>query len=441
MQMLESLIDDEEKDSAKLLTEMSSKVQGVKEKVQTYVLDMINLRKRILKMAIEEGNPLSEVLVRKWCTHAILVGLRLDPIRLEMRVILKDPMIEEHEVMKKVKELVKMEKEHLQKMGEDGDDDEEENFSTKGKNGNKSNSNASKKTGEVNHINASDGWRNRNRDEKGKGVSLAGEAGKLEIDGSVLNAKLDLITNQMGECMEVIPAVRSLETDMRDLKKQMADMKNQSRRPFPFPSCEECKKTNTKCTHCAKCGQSGHKQTDAVCPKKLVNAGPEGDGLAFKATPVRAADVGCVCQTSSELERGGECKPELRGTEDVGLLGDMDASSVGTGVVRDVSVSMLVAKDAEVADIVDVREKHSMSDENLVSQKADEAEQIHTVEEGEKLPEGVIPELKVDACFWYNTAPNPLFEASVVTKNGNSKSGYAMTSGDCRTVIISSNIS
>ena len=267
MQMLESLIDDEEKDSAKLLTEMSSKVQGVKEKVQTYVLDMINLRKRILKVAIEEGNPLSEVLVRKWCTHAILVGLRLDPIRLEMRVIMKDPMIEEHEVMKKVKELVKMEKEHLQKMGEDEDDEEEENVSTKGKNGNKSNSNASKKTGEVNHINASDSWRNRNRDEKGKGVSFAGEAGKLEIDGSVLNAKLDLIANQMGECMEVIPAVRSLETDMRDLKKQMADMKNQSRRPFPFPSCEECKKTNTKCTHCAKCGQSGHKQADAVCPK------------------------------------------------------------------------------------------------------------------------------------------------------------------------------
>ena len=159
MQMLESLIDEEEKDSAKLLTEMSSKVQGVREKVQTYVLDMINLRKRILKMAVEEGNPLSEVLVRKWCTHAILVGLRLDPIRTEMRVILKDPMIEEHEVMKKVKELVKMEKEHLEKMGEDEDDEEEEN-STKNKNSNRSNNNAGKKNCDVNHINASEGWPN-----------------------------------------------------------------------------------------------------------------------------------------------------------------------------------------------------------------------------------------------------------------------------------------
>ena len=137
-------------------------------------------------------------------------------------------------------------------------------------------------------------------------------------------------------------------------------------------------------------------------PKKLVNAGPEGDGLAFKASPVRAANVGCVCQTSSELERGGECKPELRRTENVGLLGDLDAGLVGTGNVRDVCVSMLVAKDAEVANIVDVGEKSSVSDENSVSQKADKVDLIHTVEEGEKKAEGVIPELKVDVCWVCN---------------------------------------
>ena len=265
MKMLESLIDEEEKDSAKLLTEMSSKVQGAREKVLTYVLDMINLRKSIVKMSIEEGNPLSELLVRKWCTHAILVGLRLDPIRMEMRRILKDPMSEEHEVMKKVKELVRMEKEHLQKMGEEEEDDEESSSSKGNTKNNKNNlSGGSGKNTEVNHINASEGWRNRSQaGEKSKGVSFAGEAGKLEIDATVLNAKLDLIANQMGECLEVIPAVRSLENDVKDLKKEMAQLKSQ--RPSGPPKCEECKKTNTRCNHCVKCGELGHKQ--ATCPK------------------------------------------------------------------------------------------------------------------------------------------------------------------------------
>ena len=84
-----------------------------------------------------------------------------------------------------------------------------------------------------------------------------------EIDASVLNAKLDLIANQMGECLEVLPAVRSLETDVKDLKRQMAQLKSQ--RPSGPPKCEECKKTNARCNHCVKCGELGHKQ--ATCPK------------------------------------------------------------------------------------------------------------------------------------------------------------------------------
>ena len=66
-------------------------------------------------------------------------------------------------------------------------------------------------------------------------MSFAEAAGKVEIDTAVLNAKLDLITNQMGECMEAIPAVRSLESDVKDLKKQMVELKG--RRSFgPPPS-------------------------------------------------------------------------------------------------------------------------------------------------------------------------------------------------------------
>ena len=253
LKMLESLLDEEEKDSAKLLTDMSSKVQGVNEKVQTYVLDMINLRKRIVKLSHEEENPLSEALVRKWCTHAILVGLRLDPIRLEMRTIMKDPMIEEHDLMNQVKQLVKMEKEHQAKTGY-------------GENSNSSSSGGgNKKNGDVNLV-QTDWGKNRERSsERNKGVSFAEESGRLQIDAGVLNAKLDLITNQMGECLEVIPAVRALENDVKELKKQMGERPDTRRRNTYDVKCEACLKTNSYCKHCTICGEGDHKR--AKCPK------------------------------------------------------------------------------------------------------------------------------------------------------------------------------
>ena len=96
-------------------------------------------------------------------------------------------------------------------------------------------------------------------------------------------------------------------------------------------------------------------------PKKPVDAGPEGDGLAFKTTPVRAAEVVCVCQTSDEQGKEGKRKPESGSTEDVGLFGEVDAGLEGRDVrdVRDVSVNMSETKDAEAVQTMEVGEKFS----------------------------------------------------------------------------------
>ena len=95
----------------------------------------------------------------------------------------------------------------------------------------------------------------------------------------------------------VLAIVTRLETDMREqnktvmeLQKQLADLvrssnnnnnngnnnnnnnnnnngNNNGDNKKPFPRCEACEPTGAFCTHCKKCGQTGHKQWSKVCPK------------------------------------------------------------------------------------------------------------------------------------------------------------------------------
>ena len=258
MEMLESLLD-EEKESSDLVLEMKAKVQGKDEKVLNYVLDMVSLKKQIVKESAEEGNPIGDDLVWKWCTRAILEGLRYDPIRQEMRTILSNPQTNEPELMKKVKQLVKVEQEHLRKTGEDDG----------GTNSNQKQRSNTKRNADVNQLSVSNGLGTQKTDEKNRSTGKNADVCKEDDGFSKLDAKLDLIVQQMGECVEVIPVVRGLEQDVKSLKKEMKELKENPAvgQPFrrPILKCEECKKTNAFCRHCAKCGEEGHKLSK--CPK------------------------------------------------------------------------------------------------------------------------------------------------------------------------------
>ena len=117
LEMLESLLD-EEKESSDLVLEMKSKVQKTDEKVEDYVLDMVNLKEQIVKESVKEGSPVGEDLAWKWCSQAILEGLRHDAIRQEMRTILRKTL-NKPALMKEVKQLVKLEAQHCLKTGEE----------------------------------------------------------------------------------------------------------------------------------------------------------------------------------------------------------------------------------------------------------------------------------------------------------------------------------
>ena len=193
----------------------------------------------------------------KWCSQAILEGLRHDALRQEMRTIhrktLNKPVL-----MKEVKQLVKLEAQHCLKTGE-------EDASSTNQKGAKS---GGKKNVDVNQVTAPRSHMgNQNMYGDKKSALRNNDADNGDKGYAELNAKLDLLVIQMGECVEVIPVVRGLEKDVKELQKEMKDFKDKSgaggRRVLL--KCEECKKTNAFCRHCANCGEEGHKV--AHCPK------------------------------------------------------------------------------------------------------------------------------------------------------------------------------
>ena len=257
LEMLESLLE-EEKSSSDLVLEMKSKVQKTDEKVEDYVLDMVNLKKQIVKESVVEGSPVGEELAWKWCSQAILEGLRHSAIRQEMRTILRKSSTQPV-LMKEVKRLVKLEEQHQLKTGEE---DGSSNANQKSKS-------SVKKNADVNHVTlpgSTYGNQNTQGDKKNAVRSNDAVTGVSGLDQ--LNAKLDLIVNQMVECVEVIPVVRGLEKDMKTLQKEMKEFKDKSGGGRRIPlKCEECKRNNAFCRHCANCGEDGHKLAQCLKPK------------------------------------------------------------------------------------------------------------------------------------------------------------------------------
>ncbi len=105
-------------DSDKLCNEMVACIQEPSESLKTYFMRMDGYRKNIMAVTNHEDCPLSEVLVRKRFTNALLVGLRNPTIRLELKpVFLASCPVPDHELLAIVNEITAREAENERKFG------------------------------------------------------------------------------------------------------------------------------------------------------------------------------------------------------------------------------------------------------------------------------------------------------------------------------------
>ena len=97
----------EVEDSAELLTQMANSFQGDKnggdkEKEKDFVLRMLDMKKKIITLSIDEGFPLNEKKIQERFIHALSVGFKADTIRLAMERILNRRDLKDGELLREV---------------------------------------------------------------------------------------------------------------------------------------------------------------------------------------------------------------------------------------------------------------------------------------------------------------------------------------------------
>ena len=236
--MLEELYG--KKESSDLLDEMAESVQGPKQKEKEYIVQMFELRDHIREVTQSEEEPLGEAFVQKKMIRAISVGLRRDTVRLEMKSVLKDPQISDRNLLKELNEIVARDEENRKKMDKGG-----------GRNAN------------VNSLQQS----HDSRDEKDTKL-------KPETTPKPSDTQLNRIETQLGQLSVTMVELAAGKADVEERLKRLEGkfLENEKRaagfagnRYAEFPRCEACAPDRKHCTHCAKCGESGHKRKE--CPK------------------------------------------------------------------------------------------------------------------------------------------------------------------------------
>ena len=238
--MLEELY--EKKESSDLLDEMAECVQGPKQKEKQYIVQMFELRDHIMEVTQSEEEPLAEAFVQKKMIRAISVGLRRDTVRLEMKRVLKDPKISDRNVMKELNEIVAREEENRRKM---------------------------EKGGRSANVNSLQQQFHDSRDDQDKKP-------KPETTPKP-DPQLNRIETQLGQLSVTMSELAAGKADVEERLKRLEGkfLENEKKSGFSgnrnagnrndFPRCSACQPDRLYCTHCAKCGEPGHKQKD--CPK------------------------------------------------------------------------------------------------------------------------------------------------------------------------------
>ena len=214
------------KDSATLLEEMVNTSQETSESEMNFVLRVMDLRNKILVLAMDEDTQIGEAFVRQRFLHTLSVGFKKDTVRLEMKDILKMRALKDEDLLKEVSLVVARDTEHKKKT----------------------------KCG------------------KGAGVNALG-AGEQVVSRRVDEKKEDTVLAEISKLAAQVKELSTMHTEIQDLKKQIGGMKKREENANQdgatstrvegrrrFIKCKSCEEKNAFCTHCSICGSSEHKR-------------------------------------------------------------------------------------------------------------------------------------------------------------------------------------
>ena len=268
LKTLRELYDNSDTDD--LVDEMCERVQGKGETEREYFMAMFELRDNINEVTKTDDEPLGPKFVQKRMLRAISVGLRKDTVRLEMKDALKDVAQTDSQLLEEVNAVVARDTENRKKMG-------------------KGNVNVNALSG----FNSEDDGQRRGR----SGVQDQGSKERARSSSTSLTKRRDQVPSGRERSVSfkkeddgnkneptiasVVAMVSVLQSDLQeyaktvaDLQKQVAELvkgvnNNSNNRQAPLKSkflrCKNCEASNSFCTHCTVCNESGHKRFN--CPK------------------------------------------------------------------------------------------------------------------------------------------------------------------------------
>ena len=226
------------RESFTFMTMMEDKAQEPTQTEAQYLIGMMNLRDTILILTADEECPLAEKLVRKRFLNSLLLGFKVDTIRLDLQHTLKDPYLEDDEMTREVLEAVTRDK------------------AARNKNRGKGAS--------CNRLSGEDADVSKMNDENIV-AALFDKFDKIDKKVSSVSASVNKISLWQEQIQKRLDKDDAKEdSDAAGNNRGGGDRRRTDR--YRFIKCEDCEAKGLYCTHCSICGQSGHKRN--ACPTK-----------------------------------------------------------------------------------------------------------------------------------------------------------------------------
>ena len=214
---------------------MKARSQEPTEKEIDFLTQMCTFRDNILAMTKQEEHPMNEASVREKFYRALAVGFKKDTIRLMLAPMIKRGDLDDDVLMKEVNDAVEADAENKKK--------------TKG----------------------------------GKSVAsnnLTVESAMVDqvrVSSSVVNAENSLILQELAKLNGTVKELSGLRDNFKQLESRVNNITignapvqnhlNNNHAVQRSIKCKACEDARVYCTHCALCGESGHKRRE--CPKNV----------------------------------------------------------------------------------------------------------------------------------------------------------------------------
>ena len=222
------------KNADEMTDEMKARSQEPTEKEIDFLTQMCTFRDNIMAMTKQEEHPKNEATVRKQFFKSLAVGFKKDTIRLMLAPVIKHGDLGDDELMKEVNDAVEADAENKKK--------------TKGG-----------KSATTNNL------------------TVDSSVDNVPVSSSVVvSAENSLILQELAKLTGTVKELSGLKDDFKQLESRVNNI-NVSHVPASnhqnnsvvqrFIKCKACEDARVYCTHCALCGESGHKRRE--CPKNV----------------------------------------------------------------------------------------------------------------------------------------------------------------------------